>query len=217
MTKTRPRAQRSRASAAPMALRALGLRSGLTHMEWFRHPRRHGRRLRARGAAARRPDNLDALLRLRLRPVRAWARPIDARQFYASGAPLVGRDGVAARLGNGAASGRCMASVSCPCRPLGYMRADQFWAPGTELRFSACPGPEYSHLQAHAHPSGARGENERRSRWCWVYWCSKVLRVRAFHTAFTLPSLLKYTNTSLPAAFHSCIGSAHRAKRPHHG
>jgi len=47
---------------------------------------------------------------------------------------------------------------------------------------------------------------------CRVYWCSRVLRVRAFRTAFASPSLLKYANTSLPAAFHSCIRSAHHVR-----
>lgn len=51
-----------------------------------------------------------------------------------------------------------------------------------------------------------------RSRGCRVYWSSRVLRVRAFRTAFASPSLLKYANTSLPAAFHSCIRSAHHVR-----
>ena len=68
-------------------------------------PRRHGRRLRGRGAAARRPDHLDAVLRPRLRPVPRVGAAHGARQLRAAGTRLVRRDGVPARPGNGACPG----------------------------------------------------------------------------------------------------------------
>ena len=54
---------------APHALRALGLETGLSHMEWFRRPDGFRRRVRGRRPAAWRPDHEHAVLRARLRPL----------------------------------------------------------------------------------------------------------------------------------------------------
>ena len=98
---------------APTALRALGLRTGLTHMEWFR-----------------RPDGTVAVSEVAVRPpgaqissmlcyahdfdlYRAWAQLMVDGSFTPRRARLVGRHGVPARPGNRRTSGGYTASVSC--------------------------------------------------------------------------------------------------------
>ena len=76
-------------------------------------PRRHGRGLRGRGAAAGRPDHLDAVLRARLRPVPRLGAAHGVRQLHAApNAP--GRSARCSCAARGRAmSGGCTASASC--------------------------------------------------------------------------------------------------------
>ena len=90
---------------APAALRALGLRSGFTHMEWFRRPDGSVAvsEVAARPAGAQITSMLCYVARLRLLPLVGAAH--GARQLRAPAAPVVGRDGVPARAGSGARPG----------------------------------------------------------------------------------------------------------------
>jgi hypothetical protein len=90
---------------APTALSALGLHSGLTHLEWFRRPDGTVAVSEVAGAAARRPDHLDAVLRPRLRPVQRLGAAHGARYLRTAGTRLVRRDRVPARAGNGSCPG----------------------------------------------------------------------------------------------------------------
>ena len=98
---------------APTALRALGLQSGLTHLEWFRRP--DGTvavsevAVRPPGA----PDHLDAVLRPRLRPVQRMGRSswCTAASRPRNAAGPSGRCSCAAR--EPATSGRCTAWTGC--------------------------------------------------------------------------------------------------------
>ena len=90
---------------APTALRALGLRTGLTHLEWFRRP---DGTVAVSEVAVRPPGaQISSMLcyAARLRPVPRLGAAHGARQLHAAGTRLVGRDGVPARPGNGARPG----------------------------------------------------------------------------------------------------------------
>ena len=86
---------------APTALRALGLRSGLTHMEWFRRPDGTVAVSEVGSAAAGRTDHLDAVLRARLRPLHRVGAAHGGRPLRAAGTPLVRGHGLPARTGRG--------------------------------------------------------------------------------------------------------------------
>ena len=100
-------------AVAPTALRALGLRTGLTHMEWFRRP---DGTVAVSEVAVRPPGGQITsmlVLRARLRPVPRVGAAHGARQLRAAGAQLVRRDGVHCAARARATSGRCTAWTSC--------------------------------------------------------------------------------------------------------
>ena len=118
--------------------------------------RRLGRRVRGRGAAGRRPDHLDAVLRPRLRLLPLMGAAHGARQLRAPAAPVVRRDGVPARAGDragpggarprraaarGGLAGRRVAPAGAGPGVLGQLR-------GRRLRHRPAPGHRRGHRRA---------------------------------------------------------------------